>query len=122
MHILVVDDEHDVQLLFEQRFRRELRAAEIALHFACSGEAALATLKRPEAGPVGLILSDINMPGMSGLELLKRVKACYAHLKVFLLTASSDADNYDTAMHSGADAYLTKPIDFAALKQKIQAL
>jgi CheY-like chemotaxis protein len=122
MHILVVDDEHDVQLLFEQRFRRELRAAQIALHFAFSGEAALATLKRQEAGPVGLILSDINMPGMSGLELLKRIKACYAHLKVFLLTAYSDAYNYDTAMHYGADDYLTKPIAFAALKQKIQAL
>jgi two-component system, response regulator, stage 0 sporulation protein F len=104
------------------RPRTTIFADEIALHFAFSGEAALATLKRQEAGPVGLILPDINMPGMSGLELLKRIKACYAHLKVFLLTAYSDAYNYDTAMQYGADDYLTKPIDFAALKQKIQAL
>ena len=122
MHILVVDDEHDVQLLFEQRFRRELRAHQIALHFAFSGQAALDALKHQEARKVVLILSDINMPGMSGLELLKRVKACYTHLKVFLLTAYNDAYNYDTAMQYGADAYLIKPIDFAALKQKIQAL
>jgi CheY-like chemotaxis protein len=92
------------------------------LHFAFSGQAALATLKRQEAGPVGLILSDINMPGMSGLELLKRIKACYAHLKVFLLPVDSDAYNYDTAMHYGADAYLTKAIDFAAWPHKIQTL
>ena len=103
------------------RPRTTIFADEIALHFAL-GEAALATLKRQEAGPVGLILSDINMPGMSGLELLKRIKACYAHLKVFLLTTYSDAYNYDTAMQYGADDYLTKPIDFAPLKQKIQAL
>jgi len=122
MHILVVDDEHDVQLLFEQHFRRELRAHQVALHFAFSGQAALDTLKRQEAGEVGLILSDINMPGMSGLDLLKQIKACYTHLKVFLLTAYNDAYNYDTAMQYGADAYLTKPIDFAVLKQKIQAL
>src|SRR5262245_23994993 len=117
MHILVVDDERDVQLLFEQHFRRELRAAQLALHFAFSGEAALETLKRPVPCPIVLILTDINMPGMSGLDLLKRIKACYAHLKVFLLTAYSDASTYATAMHYGADAYLTKPIDFAALKQ-----
>ncbi len=122
MHILVVDDERDVQLLFEQHFRRELRAAQIALHFAFSGQAALDALKRQEAYQIVLILTDINMPGMSGLELLKRIKACYTHLKVFLLTAYNDAHNYDTAMQYGADAYLTKPIDFAALKQKIQAL
>jgi CheY-like chemotaxis protein len=122
MHILVVDDEHDVQLLFEQRFRRELRTDEIALHFAFSGEAALDSLKRQEAAQVMLILSDINMPGMSGLELLKRIKSYYTHLKVFLLTAYDDAGKYDMAMQYGADAYLTKPIDFAALKQKIQAL
>ena len=83
MHILVVDDEHDVQLLFEQRFRRDSRADEIALHFAFSGQAALDALKRQEAGEAVLILSDINMPGMSGLELLKRIKRCYTHLKVF---------------------------------------
>ncbi len=122
MHILVVDDERDVQLLFEQHFRRELRAHQIALHFAFSGQAALDALKRQEAYQIVLILTDINMPGMSGLELLKQIKACYRHLKVFLLTAYNDAYNYDTAMQYGADAYLTKPLDFAVLKQKIQAL
>ena len=127
MHILVVDDERDVQLLFKQHFRHELRAHQVALYFAFSGQAALDAIKRQEAYQqeayqIVLILTDINMPGMSGLELLKRIKACYTHLKVFLLTAYNDAYNYDTAMQYGADAYLTKPLDFAVLKQKIQTL
>lgn len=122
MHVMVVDDEEDVQLLFRQRFRRELRAKRIILHFAVSGEAALAYLEQHDSVDIVLVLSDINMPGMSGLELLQRIKARYVHIKVFIITAYNDEDNYRTAMRYGADDYLTKPLDFDALRQKIWAL
>jgi len=122
MHVMVVDDEADIRLLFQQRFRRELRARRIALHFALSGEAALAYLEQQDSVSIVLLLSDINMPGMNGLELLQRIKARYGHIKVFMITAYNDEDNYRTAMRYGADDYLTKPLDFDALKQKIWAL
>lgn len=122
MRIMVVDDEEDVQLLFQQRFRRELRAQQIALHFAFSGESALGYLTSQDPVDIVLMLSDINMPGMNGLELLKRIKERFAHIKVFMITAYNDAYNYQTAMRYGADDYITKPIDFDELKQKIWAL
>ena len=122
MHIMVVDDEKDVQLLFTQQFRRELRADQMTLDFAFSGKDALDHLGNQEAVEVVLILSDINMPGMDGLELLKRIKEQYSHIKVFMITAYNDEHNYQTAMQYGADDYITKPINFAELKQKIRSL
>ena len=118
--IMVVDDEADIELLFRQRFRREIKASKTQFHFALSGEAALNYLQNDRrAGEIVLVLSDINMPGMNGLELLKIVKERFSHLKMFMITAYSDEHNYRTAMEYGADDYLTKPLDFVALKQKI---
>ena len=117
--IMVVDDEADVELLFRQRFRREIRAGKTQLYFALSGEAALGYLQDEGAAEIVLILSDINMPGMNGLELLKIIKEKFPHLEVFMITAYSDEYNYRMAMEYGADDYLTKPLDFVALKQKI---
>lgn len=123
MKILVVDDEKDVQALFEQRFRREIKNGEMLFDFAFSGEEALEYLHRHEQEAV-LILSDINMPGMSGLELLRRIKEEHYEPPpvVMMITAYGDADNYNTAKNLGADDFLTKPVDFAALKDKLKAI
>ena len=121
MKILVVDDEKDVQILFEQRFRKEIREKEVEFVFAFSGEEALTYLNEHEQEAV-LILSDINMPGMSGLELLGKIKQ--KHLKpppiVMMITAYGDAENFNTAKELGADDFLTKPVDFTALKVKLK--
>lgn len=123
MKILVVDDETDVQFLFEQRFRREIRAGSMAFAFANSGEAALRYLGEHGTEAV-LILSDINMPGMSGLELLRRIRSSYAVPPpvVMMITAYGDQQNHDMAMQYGADDFLTKPLDFAQLKDKLAHL
>lgn len=123
MKILVVDDETDVQFLFEQRFRREIRAGSMAFAFANSGEAALNYLGDHGTEAV-LILSDINMPGMSGLELLRRIRASEAVPPpvVMMITAYGDQQNHDMAMAYGADDFLTKPIDFAQLRDKLTHL
>lgn len=122
MTVLVVDDETDVQLLFEQKFRKERKAGLIEFHFAFSGEAALAYLQEQDIVDLVLILADINMPGMSGLELLRRIKERLAHLSVFMITAYGDEHNYRKAMEYGAQEYITKPIDFDDLKRKIMSL
>jgi len=122
MKVMVVDDEVDVQALFLQQFRREIKAGKIAFHFAFSGEEALAYLEQHDATELVLILSDINMPGMSGIELLKRLKAKYANIKVFMITAYGDGDNLRAAELHGSDDCVAKPIDFATLKQKIFGL
>ncbi|HLN73576.1 MAG: response regulator [Methylococcaceae bacterium] len=121
MKILVVDDEKDIQALFEQRFRKEVRNHQIELLFAFSGEEALTCLEKHEHEVV-IILSDINMPGMSGLELLGHIKHKYPVPPplVMMITAYGDADNFNTAKRLGADEFLTKPIDFTLLKQKIK--
>ena len=123
MKILVVDDEKDVQVLFEQRFRKEIRDNEMQFVFAFSGEEALTYLNRHEHEAV-LILSDINMPGMSGLELLGHIKQKYHKPPpvVMMITAYGDKENYDTAMNLGADDFLTKPVDFIALKEKLKVI
>jgi CheY-like chemotaxis protein len=121
MKILVVDDEKDMQMLFEQRFRKEIRDRTVDLVFAFSAEEALGYLNQHVHEAV-LILSDINMPGMSGLELLEHIKQKY-HTPppvVMMITAYGDADNYDTAMRLGADDFLTKPVDFSLLKEKLK--
>ncbi|MBD0285034.1 MAG: response regulator [Bacteroidota bacterium] len=123
MHILVVDDEQDVQPLFEQKFRKEIKARKIAFAFATSGTEALSYLNQ-HSGTAPLILSDINMPGMSGLELLRHIKQDYTWTppppKVMMITAYGDEENYQKAKHLGADDFLTKPLDFNLLKEKLQ--
>ena len=123
MKVLVVDDERDVQTLFEQRFRKEIRQKMIDFVFAYSGEEALLYLKQLKHEAV-LILSDINMPGMSGLELLKEIKQKFEAPPpvVMMITAYGDAENYNHAMSLGADDFLTKPLDFAILKEKLQTI
>ncbi|RYU80307.1 response regulator [Hymenobacter persicinus] len=125
MNILVVDDEADVRLLFEQRFRREIREETLSFAFAFSGQEALAYLQHPATdAEVGLVLSDINMPGMSGLELLRQIKHDHPEPPplVMMITAYGDAESYTTALKLGADDFLSKPLDFAALKQKLLPL
>lgn len=122
MKIMIVDDEHDVEFLFRQSFRKELRDGIIEFTFSFSGEDALAYLKNLGAMDIVLMLSDINMPGMNGLDLLKKVKAEYPHLKVCMITAYSDEHNYRAAMEYGADDYYTKPVDFAKLKKEVLSL
>ena len=123
MKILVVDDETDMQTLFEQRFRREIKSHEMDFAFAHSGEEALSFLTDHVHEAV-LILSDINMPGMSGLELLKEIKAKFDHPPpiVMMITAYGDPENYNQAISLGADDFLTKPIDFTLLKEKLKSL
>lgn len=121
MKILVVDDERDIQTLFEQRFRKEIRDKVMEFVFAFSGEDALIYLNKLEHEAV-LILSDINMPGMSGLELLDRIKQTYKKPPpvVMMITAYGDQENLATAKRLGADDFLTKPVDFALLKEKLK--
>ena len=123
MKILVVDDEKDVQFLFEQRFRKEIRSGEMNFVFAYSGEEALNYLTTHDHEAV-LILSDINMPGMTGLELLKVIKEKHHEPPpvVMMITAYGDKENYDTAMRLGADDFLTKPLEFPVLKEKLKAI
>jgi len=121
MKILVVDDEVDVKALFEQRFRKEIRNGEFQFAFAHSGEEALNYLGAQHQEAI-LILSDINMPGMSGLQLLEEIKQKYHKPPpiVMMITAYGDAENYNQAMQVGADDFLTKPIDFSLLKEKLK--
>jgi two-component system chemotaxis response regulator CheY len=121
MKILVVDDETDMQTLFEQRFRKEIKSGEMEFIFAGSGREALDYLNRQNHEFV-LILSDINMPGMSGLELLEQIKHKYKEPppKVMMITAYGDGYNFNQAMSLGADDFLTKPLDFTALKEKLK--
>lgn len=120
MKILVVDDEMDIQTLFMQRFRREIKNKEMAFAFAFSGEEALFYMQKNDSKTV-LILSDINMPGMSGLELLRKIKQeAEKPPVVMLITAYGDEDTYRQALRLGADDFLTKPLDFSALKEKLK--
>ncbi|MBK7562015.1 MAG: response regulator [Chitinophagaceae bacterium] len=123
MKILVVDDEKDVQILFEQRFRKEIKDKQVEFEFAFSGEEALVYLNEHEQEAV-LILSDINMPGMSGLELLDQIKQKYHKPPpvVMMITAYGDAENFNTAKQLGADDFLTKPVDFTSLKEKLKTI
>lgn len=123
MKVLVVDDETDVKVLFEQRFRKEIKNGEMEFVFAFSGEEALNFMNIHNHEAV-LILSDINMPGMSGLELLQHIKEKYEKPPpiVMMITAYGDAENYSNAMKLGADDFLTKPLDFTALKDKLKTI
>jgi CheY-like chemotaxis protein len=117
--ILVVDDEPDVELLFRQQFRRDLRAGRFTMEFAQSAPAALQCISDVADTSLILILSDINMPGMSGLELLPKAKAARPDVPVIMITAYGDAETKREALESGADALFTKPIDFISLRTEI---
>lgn len=119
MRIMVVDDEPDAQFLFTQRFRNEIKTGKIAFTFAASGEEALRLLREAEFADVMTVLSDVNMPGMSGIELLQRIKEKSPHVQVLMITAYGDEHNQRLAAAQGCDGYITKPIDFEALKTKI---
>ena len=117
--ILVVDDEPDVEVLFRQQFRRELRVGRFTMEFAQSAPAALERIIDSSVSLI-LILSDINMPGMSGLELLPKVKAARPDVPVIMITAYGDAETKRKALEGGAEALLTKPIDFPMLRGEIE--
>ena len=121
MKILVVDDEQDIKTLFEQRFRKEIKSGQVEFIFSFSGEDALQQLNKWEHEAM-LILSDINMPGMSGLQLLENVKKKYMKPPpiVMMITAYGDAENHKIAKELGADDFLTKPVDFTLLKEKLK--
>lgn len=117
--ILMVDDEPDAQELFRQNFRREIRKGVYAFDFAISGEAALKVLESGEPPRVLLVLSDINMPGMSGIELLAEIRETWPELGVFMITAYGDNATEAKARDLGAERFLTKPVDFAVLKDDL---
>jgi len=119
--ILVVDDEPVVEALFRQHFRRDLRDGRFAMEFAQSAPAALQCISDASAASLILILSDINMPGMSGLELLPKAKAVRPDVPIIMITAYGDADTKRKALESGADALFTKPIDFGMLRDEIDS-
>ena len=117
--ILVVDDEPDVEQLFRQQFRRDVRNGRFTMDFANSAPSALQLVETAEAGALILLLSDISMPGMTGLELLPRVKALRPELPVIMITAYGDAETRRQAREAGADDVYAKPLDFIALKSEI---
>jgi CheY-like chemotaxis protein len=119
--VLVVDDEPDVEALFRQQFRRDLRAQRFVMDFARSAPDALARVGSTIEDSLILILSDINMPGMTGLEMLPKVKEMRPEVPVIMITAYGDADTRRKALENGATDLLTKPIDFVTLRQEIDA-
>ena len=117
--VLVVDDEPDVEALFRQQFRRDLRAERFIMDFASSAPDALARVGNEREHSLILILSDINMPGMTGLEMLPKVKQMRPEVPVIMITAYGDADTKRRALENGASGLLTKPIDFSVLREEI---
>jgi CheY-like chemotaxis protein len=117
--ILVVDDEPDVELLFRQQFRHDLRAGRFTMEFALSAPAALQRIAYAAGASIILILSDINLPGMSGLELLPKAKAARPDVPIIMITAYGDEETKRKALEGGAEALFTKPIDFGALRSEI---
>jgi CheY-like chemotaxis protein len=119
--ILVVDDEADVEALFRQQFRREIRDGRFRMDFARSAAEALQLIDAVVSETLILILSDINMPGMSGLTLLPKVRAARPDVPVIMITAYGDAETKRKVLEGGAEALFTKPIDFTALRSDIEA-
>jgi CheY-like chemotaxis protein len=117
--VLVIDDEPDVEVLFRQQFRRDLRAGRFTMEFAQSASAALRRIADAAGVSLILILSDINMPGMSGLELLPKAKTLRPDVPVIMITAYGDAETKRKAFEGGAEAVLIKPIDFVTLRSEI---
>jgi CheY-like chemotaxis protein len=118
--VLVVDDEADIEVLFRQQFRRELRAGRFTMEFAQSAPAALQRITDAQIASLILILSDINMPGMSGLELLPKARTARPDVPIIMITAYGDAETKRKALEGGAEALLTKPIDFVLLRSEIE--
>ena len=118
--VLVVDNEPDVELLFRQQFRHDLRAGRFTMEFAQSGPAALQRIADATRVSIILILLDINMPGMSGLELLPKAKAARPDVPIIMITAYGDAETKRKALENGAEALFTKPLDFALLRSEIE--
>ena len=119
--ILVVDDEPDVELLFRQRYRQDVRTGRFSMEFAQSALSALQRITDMKGAPLILILSDINMPGMSGLDLLPKARAARPDVPVIMITAYGDDETKRKAIEGGAKSLLTKPIDFATLRDEIEA-
>ena len=117
--VLVVDDEPDVEALFRQQFRKDLRAQRFGMDFASSAAEALARIASTDEQSLILILSDINMPGMTGLEMLPKVKEMRPSVPVLMITAYGDPETRRKAIQSGATGLLTKPIDFTLLREEI---
>lgn len=122
MKILIVDDEQDVEALFVQKFRKEIKSKALEVMFAFSGEEALRLLGAEGSPEVVYVFSDINMPGMTGLELLEKIKSRFSHIQVSMISAYGDRDNYEKAIKSGAKGFFSKPVDFESLKQEIAEL
>jgi len=120
--ILVVDDEPDVADLFRQRFRREARQGTYVIHFAASGEEALGLLQEGVEPQLIGILSDINMPGMDGLQLLGEIKQRFPELPVMMVTAYGDDERRNRASELGASEFIPKPVDFDLLKEQLRQL
>lgn len=119
MKFLIVDDEKDVEILFRQKLRKEVREGLFELEFAFSGKQALELLRCHQPPEVMYIFSDINMPGMTGLELLDNVKKEFPQIQVSMISAYGDSENHDRAMSSGAKEFFTKPVDFDSLKAEL---
>ncbi len=122
MKILIVDDEKDVEALFRQKFRKEVRNKNLELNFAFSGKEAMEILQKKDPPEVVYVFSDINMPGMTGLELLDRIKAQFPNITVSMISAYGDSENYKKAINSGAKEFFTKPINFESLREEINQL
>ncbi len=122
MKILIVDDERDVETLFRQKFRKEIRSKKLELSFAFSGQEALDILQQQDPPEVVYVFSDINMPGMTGLVLLEHIKKKFPAINVSMISAYGDNENYTRAMDSGAKEFFTKPIDFESLRKEIGTL
>ncbi len=120
--ILVVDDEQDVELLFRQKFRKELRTGSMNLVFAFSAEEAIKQLFATDPPDIVYVFSDINMPGMNGLELLESIKNKAPHVKVSMISAYGNENYKNSAILNGAERFFTKPIDFAELKKEVNVL
>ena len=119
MKFLVVDDEKDVEMLFRQKFRKEIRKGKLELVFAFSGQEAISILNSSNPPDVVYVFSDINMPGMTGLELLETIKSEHPEIYVSMISAYGDDENYNKALKSGAKEFFTKPIDFESLRTEI---
>jgi CheY-like chemotaxis protein len=119
LSVLIVDDEPDVEALFRQQFRRDLRAQRFVMDFVVSASDALARVASNIEQPPILILSDINMPGMTGLEMLPKMKEMRPDVPVIMITAYGDPETKRKAIESGATGLLTKPIDFTLLREEI---
>lgn len=122
MKILFVDDERDIEDLFRQKFRKEIRNEGLELVFAFSGQEALDVLGSENPPKVMYVFSDINMPGMSGLEMLAKAKERFPQITISMISAYGDSENYNKAIESGASGFFTKPVDFEALRKEIHQI